>query len=188
MSTSGEIIFNELSGKPNTGSRPPPAGPVQEGRDEAVKDLVRESEKNKQKLDELVEKSGRALFKASTVFPFELFPTTLIIDENKVTIFYREFFWSERIHSIMIRDIKDVIVETSLFFATLIIIDDAFKDDPVRIHYLWKKQAMHARKLVQGLIVSIKGVISPMVGGVEFTNISPKDLMVKLEHLGEVFH
>lgn len=177
VSGNGQILFN---------SQTSPANPVEEGINEALKELVVEEQKGRQKLDDLVEKSNRVLFKTSAVFPFDFFPNEIIIDENKVSIIQREFFWSSRIHSVIIRDISDVYVDTSILFATLVIIDEGFTDREIRIPYLWKNEALEARRIIQGLVVSLKGANSPMLGGVELTNMSQQDLMVKVKSLGRV--
>ncbi len=95
-------------------------------------------------------KSMKTKLRIKTVFPFIFFPDDLIIDEAKVTIIKRYFFACQEIHTIPIKDIVDVIVASSLFFATLYI-KRAFQNDLYQFNYLNKQDAMRARQLIQEL-------------------------------------
>jgi hypothetical protein len=181
MQSSGQLIFNNSPPPQNGESK----DPINQGVEEAVKDLIKEEEKSRQKLDDLIQRSEKVLLKISTVFPFDLFPNDIIVDENKVNIIKREFFWSEQIHSIMIREINDVIVESNPFFATLIILDEGYREQEIRVNYLWKSEAMKARRIIQGLMVSLKGLSSPMLGSIENNHLSNQELVEKLETLGK---
>src|SRR5579883_2089098 len=78
------------------------------------------------KFEKLVHKTDRILLKVKAVFPFEFFPDSLVIDENKVNIIHRIFFWTSEIQSIPISHIQDVEVDTSILFATLKILPTGF--------------------------------------------------------------
>lgn len=107
-----------------------------------------------QKLEDLADKSDTILLKVSTVFPFTFFVNDIIIDPYKVNIIFREFFFSEHIHSIMVKDILDVVVETSLLFATVKIVDQGYVENTVDIAYLKKDDALRVRKIIQGLVIA----------------------------------
>src|SRR5579884_518789 len=47
--------------------------------------------------------SHEILYKANTVFPFNFFPDTIVIDKEKLTIIERFFFWVAKITSVPIR-------------------------------------------------------------------------------------
>ena len=66
-------------------------------------------------LGDLIKKSQSVLLKISSTFPFDLFPDSLVVDENKVSIIHRDFM-TEHVHSILIEDITDITVNTSIFF------------------------------------------------------------------------
>ncbi len=191
MIAHGQINFNDPQVRQ---SRLPPIpdeeknkNPFDKGVEEAAVDLIREEEKSRHKMDELIEKSNRVLFRTSTVFPFDFFPSEIIIDENKVSIIKKTFFWSEEVHSIMIKDITDVLIQTIPFFATLIICDDSSGENQINISFLKKDEAIKIRKIIQGLMVSLKGLSSPMLGSIEVTSIPQWELIKKLETLGEVY-
>src|SRR5688572_31543212 len=74
-----------------------------------------------EKLEQLVEKSSRIIFKFSTIFPFDFFPDDLIISENQLDLVIRDFFFSEHVETVWVKDIQQISVETSILFATLTI-------------------------------------------------------------------
>ncbi len=117
-------------------------------------DSGKSSQKNeKEKVENKAEKADRELYKISTAFPFIIFPDHLIIDTGKVSI-VRHGFLSNTFHSVFINDISDVLVYTSLLFATIEIIDKYFYEKSVSLTHLNKKEAMKARRLIQGLIIA----------------------------------
>lgn len=131
-----------------------------------------------EKLDNLVEKSRAPLLKIQTAIPLNPFPDKVIIDVNKVTIIYKYFFWSGQIHSVFIKDISDVLVETGWLWSTLRIIDVGFTENSIDVGYLKTDQAVRARKIIQGLIVAQKN-------GVDLSKCDTTNLVEKLEQLGK---
>lgn len=138
----------------------------------------KENEQHDQKLNDLVEQSRNPLFTFQTAIPLNPFPDKVTIDINKVNIIYRYFFSSEHIHSVSIKDISDVLVETSWFFSTLKIIDVGFTENSIDVNYLKTNEAVKARKIIQGLIVANKS-------GVDLSKCDISDLIEKLEELGK---
>jgi hypothetical protein len=106
------------------------------------------------KFDDLIKRSTTNIFHTKAVFPFDLFPDEMIIDEVKINIFHREFFGSERIHSIPLDDVFQIAVNTTPFLSTLKITDRRFSDEPLTISNLWTKEAVRARRIIQGLVIS----------------------------------
>lgn len=132
-----------------------------------------------QKLEDLANKADITLLKVSTVFPFTFFTHDIIIDPYKVNIIFREFFWSEHIHSIMVKDILDVVVETSVFFATIRIVDQGYIENSVDIAYLKKEDALKVRKIIQGLVIAHRQAV-------DLSILKPADIRDKSEELGQV--
>ncbi len=130
-----------------------------------------------QKLHKLVEQSKSPLLRVKTAVPFNPFPDKLIVDINKVTIIYKYFFFSEQIHSVFVKDISDVLVETSWFYSTIKIIDVGYTENSIDINYLTTQDAIKARKVIQGLIVAHKH-------GLDLSKYEESDLAIKLEELG----
>lgn len=135
--------------------------------------------KQHQKLQNLVNKSEHILLKISSVFPFDLFPDSLIVDENKVTFCHKEFFKTTEIHPVLIEDITDILVDTGPFFASLKIIDSSNERFPVTliVGFLKNKIAIQAQKIIQGLIAAKKQ-------GIDFGQFDTEELKRQLERLG----
>ncbi len=132
-----------------------------------------------QKLDDLAGKSDSVLLKVSTFWPFTFFVNDIIIDPYKVNIIFREFFWSEHIHSVMIKDILDVVVDTSIFFATITIVDQGYIENSICITYLKRKDALKARKIIQGLIIAHRQ-------SVDLSVLKTSQIKDQAEELGKV--
>lgn len=134
---------------------------------------------NSDKFETLVSKSSTVLFRARSVFPFKFFPTVIVVDEKKVNIIHGIFFSSEEIQSILIHHVKDVIADTSLFFGTLKILPDGFNENWVKVKYLWRNDAIRARRIISGLLIGLKE-------GVDMTKVETTNFEQKIEALGTV--
>lgn len=130
------------------------------------------------RFDSLVRGCKLMLLRISAIFPFDLFPDEIIIDECKVSVVFREFFFSEDIHSINIDMIRDVDVESGPFFAKLQIVPDGYPSRPLIIRYLRKKDAYRAQSVIQGLMVAKRNDI-------DLNKVDETDLVGKLEVLGK---
>lgn len=122
--------------------------------------------------------SHEVLYKADTVFPFNLFPDTIIIDKEKLTIVARFFFWVARITSVPIRDILSVEADVGPFFGSIKLTSRYFFTNPHSIRYLWRKDAVRIQKLLQGFIIANERDI-------DCSSIDKAQLEVLLEDLGE---
>jgi hypothetical protein len=152
---------------------------AQEKSNKAVKqEDLNDGNKQKLRFNKLVEKSQRVLIELSSVFPFDLFPDTITIDESKLNIIIRVFFFSETVHSIPIKSLKDISVETSIFFGTLKVIPDGYPGQPIIVKFLKKDEAIKARRIIQGLTVASRE-------GIDITQIPNQELKNKIEDLGK---
>ena len=133
--------------------------------------------KKEDKLRELAQRSNETLFKCNTVFPFDFFPDTLIIDKTKINIINKVFFLSESVHSIMIRTIKDLQVDSNIFFAKLTIIPDVYMGQSTEISYLKKSEALMARRIIQGLMLCQRE-------DVDISDLDAKEIRTKIETAG----
>ena len=131
----------------------------------------------RQKLEDFIEHSNVALFKAKAVFPFDFFPNEISIDANQVNIVFKEFFWTERVHSIAIENIMDIYIDLGPFFATIHIVDAGFVDNVVTVKYLTRKSATKARRIIQGLMIAKKEDI-------DVSSLEHNELVKRLEKLG----
>lgn len=128
---------------------------------------------------DLVKKSNRILVTISThKFPVDLFPDTLNVEEGRITVITRNFFFSSQVHSVDIKDISNVFINTSPFFAQLVIVSKTFKQNEIRIKYLRQKEAVFARRIIEGLRIFKNKNIDTS----DYTN---KELVAKLEELSK---
>lgn len=122
--------------------------------------------------------SHEILFKANTVFPFNLFPDTIVIDKEKLTIIERFFFWVAKITSVPIRDILNIEADVGPFFGSIHLTSRYFYTNPRSINFLWRKDAIRIQKLVQGFIIANEREI-------DCSSIDKAQLEILLEDLGE---
>jgi hypothetical protein len=159
---------------------------VKGGQVVAVPEIVTEPKADMQreireKMDDLVDLSRRVLFKTTSVFPFEFFPDEIVIDPYKVNIVSREFFASERIHSIAIKEISDVLIDTGPFFAALKIIDKNFIENTIVVRYLKKQEALKARRIIQGIMIANKEEL-------DIAKLEVDELAEKAEEIGKAHY
>jgi hypothetical protein len=65
-------------------------------------------DQQREELYEAAIKSNDILYKAESVFPFSMFPDTITVDREKVSIANRVFFRVAQMHSIRIDDVLSV--------------------------------------------------------------------------------
>lgn len=106
---------------------------------------------DKQKLDQIEKGSDQIIYRATSVFPFDLFPNSIIVDKNKIDIVYRYFFWTKNIFSIMLLDLTNIRLTTGPFFATVYFEVRGYETNPPQIEYLKKHDAIELREIVIGL-------------------------------------
>lgn len=133
--------------------------------------------KDESKLDQTEIGAHRILFRARTVFPFDLFPDEIVIDENKVDLVYGVFFWSRQVVSVSINDLNGAISMTNIFFGSLELEVRGYDRNPIPIKYLWNKDANRARRIVNGLVACVKQ-------GVDTSNLNLKSAKDKIEDIG----
>lgn len=125
----------------------------------------------------LVKKSNRILSTISThKFPIDLFPDTINIEETRVTVITRNFFFSSQIHSVDVKDISNIFINMAPFFAQLVIVSKTFRENEIRIKYLRKDEAVFARRIIEGLRIFETKQIDTSV-------YTREDLVAKLKEL-----
>lgn len=131
---------------------------------------------NKNVVAGLVKKSNRILVTASTHrLPFDLFPDTVNVEEGRVTIITRDLLTSQ-VHSVDIKDISNVFLNMSPFFAQLVIVSKTFIENQIQINKLWKDDAVLVRRIIEGLRVFESKQI-------DTSTYTREDLVVKLKEL-----
>lgn len=136
-------------------------------------------------------RSHDVLFKANTVFPFILFPDTIILDREKLTIIHRPFFRMAKITAIRIKDVLNAEVDVGPFFGSLRVITRYFSDQsqftgnseelqrkPPLINFLWRRDAIKLHSLLQGYIIATQKEI-------DCSEIPREELVTLLYDLGQ---
>lgn len=125
----------------------------------------------------LIRKSNRILASISThKFPFDLFPDTINVEEGRINVIIRNFFFSSQVYSVDLKNISNVLINTAPFFAQLVIVSKTFSENEIRINNLWISQAIYVRRLIEGLRVLDSKQI-------DTSTYSKRDLIGKLEEL-----
>jgi hypothetical protein len=101
----------------------------------------------------LVEKSNRILASVTSLFPFDLFPNTVNVEEGRITVIVRNFFLSSQVHSVDIKNISNVFINLAPFFAQLVIVSKTFARNQIKIKFLKKDEAIFVRRMIEGLRV-----------------------------------
>lgn len=149
--------------------------PETKGVEQNIKDQALKIESDKYKVEELVRKSNRRIISVSSTFPWNLFPNTIDVEESRVTFNFHQFM-SFQSHSVDIKDISNVFIESGFFFATLQVVSRTFIQNEIKIDFLSKKKAMQVRKIIEGLRIFIQNDI-------DTSNYRIDELISKLEEL-----
>lgn len=134
--------------------------------------------KASEELNKLARGSARVIIDIKAVFPFNFFPDEVIVDETKVSIHTHYFFYTKEVRSVEYKDIFNVIVQQGVLFARLEIVDRYFSQDPVTVTFLKKKDAIRARRIIQGMIIATNE-------GVDTQALPIDELMKKLDRIGK---
>lgn len=131
---------------------------------------------DKRTVASLVKKSNRILVSISShAFPFDFFPNTINIEESRITIINRHMLSSE-VHSVDLKDIANVLINSSIFFSQLVIISKTFEENEIKIRNLRTPEAVFARRIIEGLRTLDKE-------HVDTCNYSKAELITMLEDL-----
>src|SRR5579872_5879168 len=116
-------------------SRQSPDKPIEEKQLEIQQKILGTKQKQPftRQLEGLFDNPKNTLMELSTFFPFDLFPDTITINPLMIRIVYKQFFATEEVKTVLIKDITDVTAETALFLATLKIIDRKDPKNPIVI-------------------------------------------------------
>jgi hypothetical protein len=127
-------------------------------------------------VENLVKKSNKILVTISShAFPIDLFPDAINVEEGRITIVIRHLLSSD-VHSVDIKDISNVFINTTFMFSQLVIISKTFEDNEIRIKNLRPKEAVFVRRIIEGLRVFDSKQIDTSV-------YTTEELIAKLEEL-----
>ena len=144
---------------------------------EAANQQHEEVDKGIGKLQVVVEKAQNILIKATAVFPFDLFPDSITIDRQKLTVVHHSFFSVKQTVSVQHSDIKNIQADIGPFFGSLTVTSEHFINNIQTIKFLPKKDALSIQQLVQGFIIAYSE-------GVDMSEIDDEKLVELLNRLG----
>jgi hypothetical protein len=122
----------------------------EEGKNEQTINKATKKEKDKQAVNDLIKKSNRCIISISSLFPWTFFPNTIQVEESRVTFIFRQFL-SSQTHSVDIKDISNVFIQSSIFFATLQVVSRTFVQNDITISFLDAKKAQQVQMIIEGL-------------------------------------
>lgn len=117
---------------------------------EQAKNEATKKEADRQVVNDLVKRSNRLIIAISSVFPWSLFPNTIEVEESRVTFKFNQLF-STQSHSVDIKDISNVFIESSLFFSTLQVVSRTYIQNDIKIGSLSKNKAKKVQRIIEGL-------------------------------------
>ena len=115
----------------------------------------------KSSLVEISTPTSRSLYKINAIFPFDITPDSLIIDEIKITVIFRKLL-TRTINSVLIKDITDISISNNPFFGALTIsggdyqgVESVAKGEKgaLMIKFLHINEALKARRIIMGLMI-----------------------------------
>lgn len=118
------------------------------------------------------------LFTANTVFPFILFPDTITLDREKLTVVHRPFFRIAKIISVQIKDILTVEADIGPFFGSVHATSRYFVKNPLTMNFLKRTDAIKIQRLLQGYIIATQKNIKTQ-------DVPHEELLVLLDDLGK---
>lgn len=136
------------------------------------------SAKGPDTLTELTENSQDILYEATTVFPFTLFPDTISLDREKLTIANRLFWRTANITSTPISEIMTVEANVGPFFGSIHLTFRFFADNQRTVPFLTRSDATNLQRLLHGYIIAHRREI-------DCTNVDTEDLKKLLSELGQ---
>lgn len=146
---------------------------TQSGIDEHEKNIATKDESDRQAVNDLVKKSNRLIISISSLFPWGIFPSTIDVEESRVIFHFSQIFSSQS-HSVDIKDISNVFIESSLFFATLQVVSRTYVQNDIKIGHLNKSKAEKVQRIIEGLRTFIEHNINT-------SNYKVDELISKIE-------
>lgn len=145
----------------------------EEGKNEQTINEATKKEEDKQTINDLVKKSNRCIISISSLFPWTLFPNTIQVEESRVTFIFRQLFASQS-HSVNIKDISNVFIQSSPFFSTLQIVSRTFVQNDITIGHLDVKKAARVQMVIEGLRTFAEN-------NIDTSNYEINELIAKIE-------
>jgi hypothetical protein len=146
---------------------------AQSGINQHTKEVAAKLESDTFKVNDLVKKSNRQIISISSTFPWDLFPSVIEVEESRVTFKFNQFLSSQS-HSVDIRDISNIFIESSVFFSTLQVVSRTYIQNDIKIGNLNKAKAKKVQRIIEGLRTLKENNINT-------SNYEIKELISKIE-------
>lgn len=130
------------------------------------------------RLSEAIGHSQDTIFTATTVFPFNLFPDTVAVDREKVTIVNRTFFRVAEIVSLRIDDVLNVMADVGPFFGAVKIQTRFFDAASYSIRFLRRNDALKLKRILQGYVIASQK-------GIDCDGFTAEELATLLDEIGQ---
>ena len=131
-----------------------------------------------EKLIDITQKAQDILFQADTVFPFTLFPSTVTLDREKLTVAHRIFFRVAKIITVPVTSMVSAEADVGPFFGSIHMTSKYFIDTTHHLNYLSRGNAIELQRLLQGYIIAQERKI-------DVSEVDKDDLRVLLHDLGQ---
>jgi hypothetical protein len=156
---------------------------IESADDESIDKLKSQTEGSKtakgpEDLRELTAKSQDVLYEATTVWPFTLFPDTITLDREKLTIANRYFWRTANITSVPVGEIMSAEATVGPFFGSLHLTFRFFANNERTISFLPHRAAIEMQRLIHGYIVAHRREI-------DVSSVSKDELCKLLKELGQ---
>lgn len=155
-----------------------------EGEVEAHKAEAKKRIQTRHKLENIVDRHEMELIRSKTVFPFDLFPDTVIIDTTKVTIVRKQMFATEAIITIPLKDVADAHVQTALFLASVTVAYMPHSTSPGMIRP--EEETVSCLKRSDAIAIKniLKGVLVAAAEEIDLAKLTPEEVASVVTRFG----
>lgn len=122
--------------------------------------------------------SSRVLFRASNVFPFDLFPDVIEVTDTEVQLIYGLLFYSKQVVHMPFKELLNVKLSTNLFFGRLSFEIKGYENNPPAVNYLSRANAVKANAIISGLILC-------GMNNIDTLQYTPEELLDHLVSIGQ---
>jgi hypothetical protein len=173
------VFIAPISSNETDSSPQPKTAKAEGGEGPTPPDLTgsQEPQEVHEKLIDVTEKAQDVLFRAETVFPFTLFPDSIILDREKLTVVTRVFFRTAKITSVPISSISAAEADVGVLFGSAHISSKFFVQNKYSIQFLSRGNTLTLVHMLQGFIIAHEKSI-------DLTDIEREDLLMLLKDLG----
>lgn len=92
------------------------------------------------------------LFTCKSIWPLDLFPDTIALDDKKLTITHKTFFWSEQIITVQLPDLLNVEILAGPFICTVRIYSKYVTGGHIDVEKVSKGDGNRLRDIVNRLM------------------------------------